>query len=91
MRRRFSLGLPRENGRSVLVGWGQLPLAIAPGYVTRKMALCAAGIEVLQESDAKRRLTAPAGPADDAREWHLKFQIVRHTEGVCPPADVSAI
>ena len=40
------------------------------------MALRAEGVEVLQESDAKRRLARPAGPANNARKWRLKFQIV---------------
>ena len=55
---------------------------MAPGYAAKKMALCAEGIEFVQESDAEGRLAGPAGPTDNTCEWSLKFQIVRHTEGV---------
>ena len=57
-------------------------LAIAPDYTACKMAFGAEGIEVLQETYAKGRLARPAGPADNAREWRLKFEIVTHAGGV---------
>ena len=58
-------------------------LAIAPDYAASKMAFGAQGFEVLQKSDAERRLARPAGADDNAREWALQLEIVSHVER-CP-------
>ena len=54
------------------------------------MALGTEGVEVLQEPYAEGRLTGPADPAYNAREWRLKFETVNQRE-VFTPADVTTI
>ena len=61
------------------------PLAVTPDYPAVEATLGEQAFEVVQETDAERRLGRPAWPANDARERSFKLDSVSRIEGCSLP------